>query len=63
MSKKLVIVESPAKARTIGGYLGSGDVFDRAVTEFAVNYADQNDEDYAAFVGAIESGRIESQQD
>ena len=44
----------------IAGYLGSGDVFDRAVTEFAVTYADQNDRDHAAFVSAIDSGKIKA---
>ena len=44
----------------IAGYLGSGDVFDRAVTKFAFTYADQNNSDYEAFVHAIKSGRIEA---
>jgi len=46
----------------ISGYMGSGDAFDRAMTEFAVGYADQNERDYAAFVGAIQAGRIESRE-
>lgn len=44
----------------IAGYLGSGDKFDNAVTEFAFTYADQNDRDYAAFITAIDNGRIEA---
>jgi uncharacterized protein (DUF2252 family) len=44
----------------IAGYLGSGDVFDRSVTDFAFAYADQNDKDYKAFVDAIKSGKIEA---
>jgi uncharacterized protein (DUF2252 family) len=44
----------------IAGYLGSGEVFDHSVAEFAAGYADQNDADYAAFVAAIKSGRIEA---
>jgi uncharacterized protein (DUF2252 family) len=44
----------------IAGYLGSGDVFDHAVTRFAFTYADQNDRDYETFVEAIRSGRIEA---
>ena len=44
----------------IAGYLGSGDTFDEAVTEFAFTYADQNDRDYAAFVAAIDNGHIEA---
>ena len=42
----------------IASYLGKGDVFDRAIADFAVAYADQNERDYAAFVGAVDSGRI-----
>lgn len=37
----------------IAGYMGSGDVFADAVTEFAAAYADQNDADYEAFSAAI----------
>ncbi len=44
----------------IAGYLGSGDTFDKAVTEFAFTYADQNDRDYAAFIAAIDNGTIEA---
>lgn len=40
--------------------MGSGDVFDRAITRFAFTYADLNDRDYAAFRGAIEAGRVEA---
>jgi uncharacterized protein (DUF2252 family) len=47
----------------IAGYLGSGDTFDRAVTKFAFTYADINDADYAMFMAAINSGRIEAKQD
>jgi uncharacterized protein (DUF2252 family) len=45
-------------AAAIGGYLGSGGAFDRAMVEFADAYADQNERDYDAFAAAIESGRI-----
>jgi uncharacterized protein (DUF2252 family) len=44
----------------IAGYLGSSDQFDRAVTEFAERYADQNERDYEAFLEAIRSGRLEA---
>ena len=43
----------------IAGYLGAGDVFDRAITEFALSYANQSERDHAAFVDAIDSGRID----
>lgn len=46
-----------AHARTgdrfaIAGYLGKGDVFDRAIVEFARSYADQNEADYRRFLEA-----------
>jgi uncharacterized protein (DUF2252 family) len=44
----------------IAAYLGSGDVFDRAIVEFADRYADQNESDHAAFVDAVREGRIEA---
>jgi uncharacterized protein (DUF2252 family) len=42
----------------IAGYLGSGDVFDRAIAEFAEAYADQNERDYGALLDAIDAGRV-----
>ena len=42
----------------IASYLGSGDAFDRAIADFAVTYADQNERDYGALVNAVNSGRI-----
>ena len=45
-------------AVAIAAYLGSGDTFDRALTSFAEDYADQNNRDYAAFRAAIDSGRL-----
>jgi uncharacterized protein (DUF2252 family) len=45
-------------AIAIAGYLGSGDVFDRALASFAEAYADQNERDYDAIRRAVESGRI-----
>ena len=47
-------------ASAIGGYIGTGDSFDRAVGEFAVAYADQNQRDFDALTAAVESGRIEA---
>ena len=44
----------------IAAYLGDSDTFDRALGDFAVAYAKQNDADYAAFTEAIKSGRIEA---
>ena len=42
----------------IGTYLGSSDIFDRAIAEFSESYADQNERDYAALVQAEKDGRI-----
>ena len=42
----------------IAAYLGSSDVFDQAVTEFAAAYADQNERDYQALHDAAATGRI-----
>ncbi|OKH21966.1 DUF2252 domain-containing protein [Chroogloeocystis siderophila] len=54
-----------AHARTgdsvlISGYLGNSDAFDRAVTDFAVTYAYQVEQDHRAFVEALQAGRIEA---
>jgi uncharacterized protein (DUF2252 family) len=45
----------------IAAYLGKGGVFDRAIADFAVAYADQNDRDYETFAAAVKSGRLEAQ--
>ena len=54
-----------AHARTgdrvaISAYLGSSDVFDRAVLDFSAAYAEQNERDYRELLAAAESGRIEA---
>ena len=46
-------------AAMIAGYLGRGDAFGTAVTEFAEAYADQNERDYESFARAARAGRIE----
>jgi uncharacterized protein (DUF2252 family) len=50
-------------AIAIAAYLGAGDVFDRAVAEFARAYADQNERDHRALVDAVERGAVEARQD
>jgi uncharacterized protein (DUF2252 family) len=45
-------------AVAIGSYLGSGDVFDRAIGEYAGAYADQNERDHTALVDAIAAGTV-----
>jgi uncharacterized protein (DUF2252 family) len=42
----------------IASYLGNGDAFDRAIADFSAAYADQNEQDYAAFSAAVDSGRL-----
>jgi len=42
----------------IASYLGRGDSFDRAIANFAVIYADRNEQDYEALVRAVKSGRL-----
>ena len=45
----------------IAAYIGSGDVFDRALVEFAGAYADQTERDHDALLAAIRKGRIEAE--
>jgi uncharacterized protein (DUF2252 family) len=46
----------------IAAYLGSSDVFDRAVADFAAAYADQNQRDYDALAAAASSGRVTAER-
>jgi Uncharacterized protein conserved in bacteria (DUF2252) len=55
----------PVRARSgdaamISGYMGSGQTFDDAIGEFAVEYADQARDDHRTFVRAIRDKRIEA---
>jgi uncharacterized protein (DUF2252 family) len=45
----------------IAAYLGRGTIFDTAIAEFAVAYAEQNVRDHNALSDAITSGRIQSE--
>jgi hypothetical protein len=52
-----------AHARTgdavaISAYLGTSDRFDGAIADFAETYADVNERDHAAYLAAIEEGRV-----
>jgi len=42
----------------IAGYLGPGDVFDKAIASFAMAYADQTERDHATLVAAVKAGRL-----
>jgi uncharacterized protein (DUF2252 family) len=44
----------------ISAYLGKGDVFDRAMVEFAEAYADQSERDFEALRKAVAEGRVEA---
>jgi hypothetical protein len=45
-------------AVTLAAYLGANAGFDRALADFAVAYADQNEVDHRALVHAIKDGRV-----
>ena len=42
----------------IAAYLGTGDTFDQAITEFSAAYADQNRADFKAFSSRIDAGEL-----
>jgi uncharacterized protein (DUF2252 family) len=44
----------------ISGYLGKSNVFDCAIADFSMSYADQAERDHAAFLEAIRKGEIEA---
>jgi len=45
----------------LDAYLGKGDVFEDAVADFAVSYADQSEKDHAALVKAVRAGKLEAE--
>ena len=45
----------------MAGYMGKSEVFDKAIATFGKAYADQAEQDHAAFTRAIRQGRIEVQ--
>jgi uncharacterized protein (DUF2252 family) len=47
----------------IASYLGSGEVFDKALTRFGEAYADQNERDFDRLVKAVEDGEIAAETD
>ena len=44
----------------LAAYLGKKDRFDQSITDFSERYADQNEQDYQAFINAIRSGRLQA---
>jgi uncharacterized protein (DUF2252 family) len=64
-SKMCALALARAHARSgdaamISGYMGSSQTFDDAICEFAVEYADQTQRDYRAFVKAVRTGQVEA---
>ena len=47
----------------IAAYLGSSDVFDQAITQFASAYADQNERDHQELLDAVATGRLTAEPD
>ena len=47
-------------AAMLSGYMGNNDIFDIAISRFALEYANQNEKDYAVFKKAIVSGKLEA---
>jgi hypothetical protein len=54
---------SSGDAAMIAGYMGSSKIFDDAMCEFAVEYADQAQCDHRAFVKAVRQGRVKAVMD
>ena len=46
------------RASMISGYLGTGEVFDHAIADFAIAYANQNEQDYQRLLEAVSAGRV-----
>ncbi len=46
------------RATLISGYLGTGEIFDHAIADFAIAYADQNEQDYQRLLQAVSAGRV-----
>jgi uncharacterized protein (DUF2252 family) len=46
------------RATVISGYLGASEDFDHAIADFALAYADQNEQDYRRLLDAVSAGRV-----
>ncbi|CAB3787804.1 hypothetical protein LMG28688_02545 [Paraburkholderia caffeinitolerans] len=55
--------KASGKAVEIAAYLGNGDRFAEALTEYAFDYAAQNEKDYETFIKACRSGKLEARSD
>jgi hypothetical protein len=50
-------------AATLAGYMGRGDVLDKAIGQFAIAYADQTERDHRALVEGVREGRVDAIED
>jgi len=48
-------------ATVLRGYIGKSDVFDEAISQYAVDYAKQTEQDYRVFVEACKSTRLKAE--
>ena len=46
------------RAAMISGYLGTSEVFDQAIADFAIAYASQNVQGYQRLLEAVSAGRV-----
>jgi hypothetical protein len=44
----------------ISGYMGKSDAFDKAIAEFSIKYAAQNEKDHAALDRAVRQGKVKA---
>ena len=44
----------------LSGYMGKSDTFDKAIAEFSLAYADQNESDHAALDRAVRKGKVKA---
>jgi uncharacterized protein (DUF2252 family) len=47
-------------AAMVSGYLGKKDTFDDALSQFAIDYADQTEKDHAKLAKAVKAGRVQA---
>lgn len=43
----------------ISGYLGKSDIFDKAIADFSIAYADQSEQDHDTLMKAVRAGKLE----
>ena len=59
--RALALAHSRSGSSTmLSGYLGKSATFDRALAEFSVAYADQNERDHPALEKAVRSGKVKA---